>query len=124
MGQEERNLKVVEDWIGLYNTDTTRMAREIYAPDFVVHAMGLATVEGTDNLIRLEDAVNAAAPDRIGRIERARASGDTVTVEAVLTYSGTNGEKIETPFCAILTFRDGKIITDRTYLDRTLWPGL
>lgn len=124
MSQEEQNLKAVENWIHYYNTDPHRMATEIYAPDFTVHAMGLTTIKGADTLIKLEDAVSAAAPDRVGRIERAHASGDTVTVEAVLTYTGDDGNKVETPFCAILTFRDGKIVTDRTYLDRTLWPGL
>ena len=124
MSQEAENLKAVESWMSNYNNDTDRMATESYAPDFVANAMGLATIEGTDNLIRLEDAVTAAAPDRIMRIEHTHPSGDTVIVEAVLTYTGADGDKVETPFCAILTFRDGKIVTDHTYLDKTLWPGL
>jgi ketosteroid isomerase-like protein len=124
MNVQETNLKAVEQWIDNYNNDTDRMATESYAPDYVAQAMGLATIEGVDNLKKLEDVVTAAAPDRVGKIVKAHSAGDTVIVEATLTYTNSEGEKIETPWCAVLSFRDGKIISDHTYLDKTLWPGL
>jgi len=35
-----------------------------------------------------------------------------------------SGRSIEAPFCAVLTFRDGLIVSDHTYLDPRSWPGM
>jgi ketosteroid isomerase-like protein len=64
-----------------------------------------------------------AAPKRRMRVDRTHVVGNVVVVEAVL-IDPDKGPGWQTPFCAVLTFRDGKIITDRTYLDFTKWPGL
>jgi ketosteroid isomerase-like protein len=66
--------------------------------------------------------VVAAAPRRRTRIERAMASGDTVVVEALL-FDPDQGEDWQLPWCAVLRFRDGKIVSDHTYLDPARWPG-
>lgn len=126
MNEEERNLEAAKRWAHLYNTDVHRMVDESYAKEAEVHAMGLLTIrENPDYLHSVEEAVLKAAPDRQARIERTIAKGDTVVVEAVLFGTDKNtGKTWETPWCALLTFKDGKIITDHTYLDQTKWPGI
>jgi hypothetical protein len=49
--------------------------------------------------------------------------GDVVIVEAALR-DPDRGADWETPFCAVLTFRDGLIVNDRSYLDLRRWPGI
>ncbi len=56
------------------------------------------------------------------RIGRTHAAGDVVVVEATL-FDPDQGDEWRSPFCAILTFKDGCIVEDRTYLDDTRWPG-
>jgi len=124
MSQEEQNLQTVQNWMNLYNTDPTRMVTDCYTPDCVVECMGLLTINGRDEFIKIEEDVLAAVPDRTFRIDHSHAVGDKVIAEAVLTFTGSAGEKVDSHFCAVLTFKDGKIATDRTYLDQTNWPGL
>ncbi len=124
MSQEEQNLEAVEKWKNLFNTDLSAMVSDSYTRDCVVHYMGLSTVEGSDAFLKVEQEVIAAIPDRAFRIDHTHATGDMVIVEAILTFTNADGEYIETPFCGVLTFKDGKIATDRTYLDYGKIPGL
>jgi limonene-1,2-epoxide hydrolase len=124
MTQEEQNLQAVEIWMNLFNTDLPRMVSESYTPDCVVQYMGLITVEGKDDFLKVESDVMAVIPDRTFRIDNTYAIGDNVIVEAVLMFTDPNGEKVESPFCAVHTFKDGKIAIDRTYLDFAKIPGL
>jgi limonene-1,2-epoxide hydrolase len=57
------------------------------------------------------------------RVDRAHAVGNVVVVEVVL-LNPDQGPDWQLPFCAVLTCRDGKIVTDRSYADWTQWPGL
>ena len=57
------------------------------------------------------------------RIDRVLFAGDdTAIVEAVVLDSAR--PDYFSPWCAILTFRNGKIVQDRTYLDPARWPGI
>lgn len=122
MTEEERNLRAVEVWAKLYNDDVHRMVDESYAEDFEVQVLGLLTMRKRETFHRAEEAVLVAAPRRRARIERSIAAGDTVVVEATLV-DPDRGEDWQTPWCAVLRFRDGKIVSDHTYLDHTKWPG-
>lgn len=124
MNQEEINLKAVKVWNNLFNTDLPAMVANSYARDCVVHYMGLDTVKGSEEFLEVEKKVLAAVPDRAFRIEHTHAVDDKVIVEAVLTFTSADGEHVETPFCAILNFKHGKIALDRTYLDASKIPGL
>ena len=124
MSVEETNLAAVRQWMDNYNNDPHRMVRESYTEDCTAEAMGLLLIEGRKQFLEVEDAVMEVAPGRRARIVHMHSAGDTVIVEAILNYTKDGGEEIETPWCAVLTLKDGKIVTDRTYLDRTLWPGL
>ncbi|MBP2471941.1 ketosteroid isomerase-like protein [Crossiella equi] len=123
MTPEERNLAATHHWVRLYAEDPHRMIDECYAEDFHVSFPGILEVGTKDEFHRLEaEVVPATSVDRRTRISRLVATGDTVVVEAVLGYT-TDGVPRESPWCALLTFRDGLIVRDHTYVDRALWPN-
>jgi len=108
----------------LYNTDVHRMIDDIYAPEFAVVCPGLLEITDRKHFHEAEAVVLKACPDRRFRIENSLVIGDQVVVECVL--SGTDqasGQKWESPWCAILTIRNGKVALDRSYVDHTRWPG-
>ena len=120
--EEERNLEAVKRWAELYNHDVHRMVDESYAETFEVDVRGHLVMHRRETFHRAEEAVIAAAPRRRARIDRMIASGDTVVVEAVL-LDPDKGDDWQSPWCAVLRFRDGKIVGDHTYLDAVRWPG-
>jgi len=120
--EEERNLEAVKRWAELYNDDVHRMIDESYAETFEVDVRGHLVMHRRETFHRAEQAVLVAAPRRRARIERAVAAGDTVVVEAML-LDPDKGEDWQSPWCAVLRFRDGKIVSDHTYLDAARWPG-
>ncbi|WKU05584.1 nuclear transport factor 2 family protein [Micromonospora sp. HUAS LYJ1] len=121
--RQEQNVAAVHRWIEYYNTDVHRMIDDSYAPDVNVVCPGLIDITDRAQFHEIEQSVLDAAPDRRARIDNLIAAGDHVIVEAVLFGTDTDsGTTWETPWCAILTFRDGTIVTDHTYLDRTRWP--
>jgi limonene-1,2-epoxide hydrolase len=121
--EEQRNLKVAAQYEELYNTDAERFVRECYTTDCEVYAMGGVTIRGHEPFVKVEQRVLRAAPKRRMRVDRTHAAGNVVTVEAVL-LNPDRGPDWQLPFCAVLTCRDGKIVTDRTYADYKDWPGL
>ncbi|MGW5868985.1 nuclear transport factor 2 family protein [Streptomyces sp. NPDC055239] len=121
--REERNLQATQRWIELYNTDVHRMIDEMYRKT-QVECPGLLAITDAATQHAVEQLVLDAAPDRRARIEHAVAKDDDVAVECVL--HGTDGRTTEpwsTHWCAFLTFQDGLIVNDRTYLDVAAWPG-
>ncbi|MEA3218199.1 MAG: hypothetical protein QOJ19_4355 [Acidimicrobiia bacterium] len=114
-----KNLALVEQWAETFNHDIDRMVNEVYAPDALLGGV----VMGPERFLKFEKRVLAAAPKRAMRIEHTHAAGDVVTVEAVLV-DPDKGTDWKIPFCAVLTFRDGKVVADRTYGDMTNWPGM
>jgi len=121
--EEQRNLEVAKRYEELYNTDVERFVHECYAPDYVAHAMGIGHFSGLDKFVEVERKILRAAPKRIMRVDQFHASGNSVTVEAVLLDADKETDW-QIPFCAVLVCRDGKIIIDRTYADFQKWPGL
>jgi limonene-1,2-epoxide hydrolase len=123
MTDRHPHLALVAHWRDCYNDDVARMVDECYAADCTVHPMGLAPIHGAAALHRVERSVLASAPRRRLRIERCHADGDTVCVEATL-LDPDRGDDWALPFVAVLTFREGRIVSDRTYADWRHWPGL
>ena len=118
--EEQRNLEVAKQYEALYNTDIERFVREGYTPDCEVNG---GFIRGHQQFIEIEKNVLRAAPKRSMRVVRTYAAGNVVVVEAVL-LNPDQGPDWELPFCAVLTCRDGKIVTDWTYAEFTKWPGL
>jgi ketosteroid isomerase-like protein len=125
MGElERRNLEVVKHWAETYNHDVERFVPECYAENCSAASMlGGAKIEGRSRFLKLERRVLKVAPRRRIRLDHTHAVGDVVVVEATL-FDPDQGDEWQSPFCAVLTFKDGLIVEDRTYLDDTRWPGM
>jgi predicted SnoaL-like aldol condensation-catalyzing enzyme len=107
-----RNLAVAAKWAETWNTDVERMIEECYASDCEVFDMhGGHVFHGRDGLREIEHQMLAAAPSRKMVVNRAIAGGDTVVMECDVI--GFTPEPAKA--CAVLTFRDGKIVTDHSY---------
>ncbi len=110
--EEERNVALVEKWAATWNDAVDLMIDECYAPDCVVEDMGGGHVfHGREGLREIEHQMLAAAPDRKMVVNRMLASGDTVVVECDVIGFPPGPAKA----CAVLTIRDGLIISDHSY---------
>ena len=123
MSDTQSKQALIERWAQYYNDDATRMVQECYAEDCRVYPMGLGVIEGRKGLQKVEDAVLAKAPHRRLEVIRSHIAGDTACVECELR-DADRGADWSVPFVAVLTIRDGEVITDRTYADWSRWPGL
>jgi ketosteroid isomerase-like protein len=113
------NLAKVREWEETFNHDIDRMVHELYAPDANLGG----AVMGHEKFLKFERRVLAAAPKREMRVKQTHVAGDTVVVEAILV-DPDRGADWKIPFCAVLTFADGKIVRDQTYADFSQWPGM
>lgn len=120
--EEVRNLQTILRWGELYNIDPAQMVTECYAPDCTVEIKGTFTYHGHDTFVALEKGVHQVAPNRHGAAEKLIAVGNTVVCQGVIT-DPARGTGWSTPFCAVLTFNDGKIVRDETYMDLSQWPA-
>jgi ketosteroid isomerase-like protein len=117
--QTAANLAIVERWAQLFNTDIEALVHELYAPD----ALLAGVVMGPEKLLKFERRVLAAAPQRTIRVDRTHAVDDVVAVEGVLV-DPDQGADWTLPYCAVLTFAEGRIVRDDTYADYSRWPGM
>ena len=120
--EQVRNLRTVIKWGEYYNSDVSRMITECYTPDCTVDVKGAIVYSGHAPYLTLEHGVNRLAPNRYGSAERIIALGNVVVVQGLLT-DPDRGPDWNTPFCSVLTMRDGKIHRDETYLDLAQWPS-
>jgi predicted SnoaL-like aldol condensation-catalyzing enzyme len=115
----ETNVALAEQWAQTFNSDVETLISDLYSPECLFTGVKL----GHDKLLRFERRVLAAAPRREIRIDKTHAIGDVVTVEGVL-LDPDQGADWKLPFCAVLTWRDGKVVSDNTYADMSRWPGV
>ncbi len=113
------NLALAERWAELFNNDVDALIDELYDPECTVLGARL----GHDRLRAFEQRVLAAAPRRAARVHAMHASGDVVVVEGVLV-DPDQGADWKLPFCAVLTWCDGRIVNDNTYAEFSKWPGM
>lgn len=122
MTDKNAMLALVERWARYYNDDVTRMVQDCYAPDCKVEAMGSAKIDGQPALQKLEDAVLAKAPKRRIEVNAVHVAGEVATVECEL-LNPDSGPDWRLPFVAVLTVRDGRVVSDHTYADWSRWPS-
>jgi predicted ester cyclase len=124
--EEKRNLSVAEKWERFWNEDPDRMVDECYAADCeAVDMFSGQAVHGREELRSAEHQMMTAMPDRRTTISRRVVAGDVVTVEGhtVGTWTGPflghapTGQRCTFTYCALLTFKDGQVVSDHTYMD-------
>ncbi len=119
----QRNLlELVERWRDTYNDNVKDFVLLCYAPELHVRFPG-GEARGYDQYLKIEEAVVGACPGRRLRLDRVRFSGeDTAIVEGV----GLDDARPDytSPFCCILTARDGRFVQEHAYLNPNDWPGL
>jgi ketosteroid isomerase-like protein len=117
---QERNVAVAQLWVDTYNHDVERMVDECYAPDCEVQHMSSGLVlRGREELRTLERAVLQAVPERRMWVRRCIPASDTVVMEIAATIGTGDVGSRTTNACVVLTFRDGLIVSDHTYVDAT-----
>ncbi|MGQ0699352.1 MAG: nuclear transport factor 2 family protein [Panacagrimonas sp.] len=120
--KQRKLLDVVIRYRDTYNDEVDRMVLDCYSSDALVSFTG-AEVRGHEQFLKVEQAILQAAPQRRMRIDRVLFAGeDTVVAEAVIL----DGERPDffSPFCVIMTVRNGRIVEDHSYLDPAQWPGI
>lgn len=119
---ERHLLDVVQRYLDAYNTDVERLVLDVYSHEADVYMTG-GEIHGKAQFLAVEKAILAAAPQRHMRIDRALVCGqDSVVIEAVILDRAR--PDFFSPFCAILTIREGRIVEDHSYLDPSQWPGI
>ncbi len=119
---QRRLLALAQHWAATYNDDVHRMVDECYAADCVVNSPG-GSIFGRDKLRAVEVAILEAAPQRSIRLDSVLFAGDDSVVVEGVVLNGAD-PKYFSPFCAILTVKDGKVVRDHTYMETHRWPGL
>lgn len=99
--------------------------RGAFAEDYTYTGGDGETQAGPDAGLAVGQMFATAFPDGKIEIRHVTVSGDTATVE--FTGSGTHtgdlmgipptGKKMSLPACTVLVFREGKIQTEREYMD-------
>ena len=113
------NLALIPTWEETFNSDIERMVSELYSPTCVFSGAHMSH----EKLLRFEKRVLAAAPNRKIRVDRTHGIDDVVVAEGLL-LDADQGEGWNLPFCAVLSFAEGKIVSDNNYTDYSRWPGM
>jgi ketosteroid isomerase-like protein len=117
----EANVALVRRYEETYNTDVERFVTDCYSLDCVVNG---GAIRGHEQFLRVEKRVLRTAPRRRMRVERIHPSGDEVVVVEGMILDPEQGEEWKLPFCAVLTCRNGRIVSDWTYAEFAKWPGI
>lgn len=121
---EQDNRKTIDQWLRHYNAGRLHeLIVDCYAPAFVLKIMGGPTITKYGDFLAFEKSVVAMAPRRQLVLEHVHACGDHVLVLEAVLRDPDRGPAWQLPWCTVMTFRDGKIIEDRNYLDFGLWPA-
>lgn len=116
-------LDVIQRWHDLYNSDDVdAFVLQTYAKDANVWFTG-ASAHGHDQFLSVERGVKRGCPGRHMRIDHIHFLDDQrAVVEAVVLDHAR--PDFSSPWIAILTIENGKVVNDRTYLDPANWPGI
>lgn len=115
-------VKVIQHWHDTYNGEVGKMISETYAKDADVEFTG-GSISSPEQFLKVESAIKGAVPGRYMRIDNIYFIGnDNAFVQAVILDHAR--PDFFSPWCTLLTFRNGKIVKDQTYLDPAKWPGI
>jgi len=128
--EETRNIKQIELWKNLYNgTDMEAFVRDSYHPDVKCTIFDGTDLDGSSIdladasiFIDTEKRIKKSCPGRKIEILRYIPAGNVMVLEALITDDARPDFRLA--WCAILTFKDGKIVSDHSYLNHRHWPGL
>jgi ketosteroid isomerase-like protein len=129
--EEKRNLEIVKEWTKLYSTygSVSRMVDEVYADmcEVLTPLQGIYFArlgKSKENWRTLEIEIEKLFKKRHMEVVSAHASGNTVALEAKVTMTTVDGKTYKDWFAAFLTFENGRIIKDHTYMNDSLPRGL
>ncbi len=121
--QLQAKFALAEKWAALFNAgEVERMIRECYHPDAEMRVMGHGAVNTFEDFLEFELSVFRSAPRRYIVLEAVHPFAEGVIVESLLRNPDL-GEDWSLPWCSFLTITDGKISSDRNYLDFSKWPS-
>jgi len=123
MGNAE---SVVREMIDAINRDDMTRYRELLHPEYSYRGGDGQTQRGPDAGVAITQMYRTAFPDDMELdVQKIHAAGDTVIVE--FTGRGTHrgelagiaptGRKVALPVVTILEIKDGKVHTEREYMD-------
>jgi ketosteroid isomerase-like protein len=115
---EVRNTEIATQMFAAFNTHDWQKMNAFYSPDadYLDPAYGMEYVKKSpDEIVKKYSDLQKMFPTIHDEVRGMYASSDKVTVEFISTGSSGDSLKFKLPICAVLTFKDGKIISDATY---------
>jgi steroid delta-isomerase-like uncharacterized protein len=123
MGNAE---SVVREMIDAINRDDMTRYRELLHPEYSYRGGDGQTQRGPDAGVAITQMYRTAFPDDMKLdVQKIHAVGDTVIVEFIgkgthrgeLAGIAPTGRRVELPVVTILEIKDGKVHTEREYMD-------
>ena len=122
--EEKRNLKLFEQWVDAGNTQglTAKVIDEMYADSCEVFtplqkAYYVRRGKSKADWKTVEMVSEQMYKKREMRIVNIVAKGDTVALEAIITYTTHDGNKYDNCCAVFLIFdKDGRIVSDHNYI--------
>jgi len=122
--EEKRNLEVVKNWAKLYSTygSASRLVDETYTDtcEVLTPLQGIyfaRSGKSKENWRTLEIEIEKLFKKRHMEVVSAFPRGNTVALEAKVTMTTPDGKTYKDWFAAFLTFENGRIIKDHTYMN-------
>ncbi|NOS56780.1 MAG: nuclear transport factor 2 family protein [Cyclobacteriaceae bacterium] len=117
---EKQNTEIVIQMFAAFNAHDWQKMNSFYSSDadYLDPAYGIGYVKkSSQEIVEKYSDMQKMFPDIHDEVKSLYAANDKVTVEFVSTGSSGDSIKFSLPICAVLTFKDGKIVRDATYYD-------
>jgi ketosteroid isomerase-like protein len=117
---EKQNIEIATQMFAAFNAHDWQKMNSFYSSDadYLDPAYGSGYVKkSTSEIVEKYSSMEKTFPDIHDEVKGMYASDDKVTVEFVSTGSSGDSIKFSLPICAVLTFKDGKIVHDASYYD-------
>jgi ketosteroid isomerase-like protein len=117
---EKQNTEIATQMFAAFNAHDWQKMNSFYSSDadYLDPAYGIGYVKKSlQEIVEKYSSMQKMFPDIHDEVKGMYESGDKVTVEFVSTGSSGDSIKFSLPICAVLTFKDGKIVRDASYYD-------